>query len=149
MSLNGLGTTWPYLPQLTLTGSLLTISQAGSATVDISGTGGGGDPSTWSQYPATQSIDAASNDITGANRVESGIVRVGILEPQLGGSYIDVITDISSSGSAAFAGDVDASEGSLNTTILKTNGITSYDAGSKRTIFGDTVPPYIYNQGVS
>lgn len=146
MSLNGLGTTWPYLPQLDLCGTLLTISQAGSATVDISGTGG--DPSTWSQYPATQSIDAASNDITGANRVESGIVRVGILEPQLGGTYIDVITDISSSGSAVFAGDVDASEGSLNTTVLKTNGITSYDAGSKRTIFGNTTPPYIYNQGV-
>ena len=148
MSLNGLGTTWPYLPQLDLCGTLLTISQAGSATVDISGTGGGGDPSTWSQYPATQSVAFSSFDITGVNRTESGIVRVGVLEPQLGGTYIDIITDISSNGSASFAGDVDASEGSLNATILKTVGIDSYDAGSKRTIFGNSTPPYIYNQGV-
>jgi hypothetical protein len=133
---------------LDLCGTLLTISQAGSATVDISGTGGGGDPSTWSQYPATQSVAFSSFDITGVNRTESGIVRVGLLEPQLGGSYIDIITDVSSSGSASFAGDVDASEGSLNSTILKTNGITSYDAGARLTTFETGTLPFVAGQGL-
>jgi hypothetical protein len=82
------------------------------------------------------------------NRTESGIVRVGILEPQLGGSYIDIITDVSSSGSASFAGDVDASEGSLNATVLKTNGITSYDAGARLTTFETGTPPFVAGQGL-
>jgi hypothetical protein len=73
---------------------------------------------------------------------------VGILEPQLGGSYIDIITDVSSSGSASFAGDVDASEGSLNATALKTNGISSYDAGARLTTFETGTPPFVAGQGL-
>jgi hypothetical protein len=64
MSLNGLGTTWPYLPLLTVSGSALIISQAGDAIVDLSGTGGGGgDPATWSQYPATQAVQLGTQNL--------------------------------------------------------------------------------------
>lgn len=64
MSLNGLGTTWPYLPLLTVSGSALIISQSGDAIVDLSGTGGGGgDPATWSQYPATQAVQLGTQNL--------------------------------------------------------------------------------------
>jgi len=64
MSLNGLGTTWPYLPLLTVSGSALIISQAGDAIVDLSGTGGsGGNPATWSQYPATQQVELGTQNL--------------------------------------------------------------------------------------
>ena len=64
MSLNGLGTTWPYLPLLTVSGSALIISQAGDSIVDLSGTGGaGGNPATWSQYPATQQVELGTQNL--------------------------------------------------------------------------------------
>ena len=63
MSLNGLGTTWPYLPLLTVSGSTLIISQAGDAIVDLSGAGGGGNPATWSLYPPTQQVEFVTQNL--------------------------------------------------------------------------------------
>lgn len=111
----------------------------------ISPGGGGGNVSQWSTFPAVSDVSLVSNNILTVARTDTGIVRVGQMEPLLGGSYIEVMTDLSGA-SAIFTGDVDVSEGSVNATILKTDGIVSYNAGTKTTVFNTA--PIVSGSGV-
>jgi len=106
-------------------------------------TPGGGAVANWSTYPAVSDVTLASNNILTVARTDTGIVRVGQLAPLLGSTYIDVLTDLSSNFNVDTAGDVVSSFGtqnySLNSTGGKTEGIISYNSGTKTTVF-NTAP---------
>jgi hypothetical protein len=163
MSLNQLGTTWPFVPTLSLDGNTLTINYTGSNSVDLASVGG--DPSQWATYPAVSDLDISGYVMYNTGRVETGVIRVGTIEPELGGSNIflygtlttneDVyVSSISVVGlnstvlgiqSGGSGGDPGLST-AVSTLIQKTDGIFSYDPNTKLTVFNQ--PPLVPDSGI-
>jgi len=168
MSLNQLGSTFPFTPLLDLIGNTLYINYTGSNSVDLSAVGG--NASDWATYAATTDVDLSGNVLFNSGRVETGIIRTGLIEPQLGGSNINVDGNFLTTGSISTTQDVYVSSISMlglystvqagggggdpalsnavSTLTQKTDGIISYDAGGRLTTFENNSPPFVANQGI-
>jgi len=62
---------------ITSTNTNITIGQDEANNITLTGVGGGGDPATWSQYPATQNVNMVNYNLTSASStgiiVDSGV----------------------------------------------------------------------------
>jgi hypothetical protein len=167
MSLNQLGSTFPFTPTLNLDGNILYINYTGSNSVDLSAVGG--NPATWATYPAQGDVDLSGFVLFNSGRVETGIVRTGTLDPELGGSNIYVNANLIVDGSIQTSQDIYVSSISVlelystvsggggggggdpsttSTLVGKTTGILTYDSGARLTTFEDNNPPFVANQGI-
>lgn len=67
MSINGLGTTWPYGQLLDLSGSTLRLVPGGNySEVSLSSVGS---PALWSQYPAVQPVDIQTQNLNNVGAI--------------------------------------------------------------------------------
>jgi len=168
MSLNQLGTTWPFVPTLQLVGNTLTINYTGSNSVDLAAVGG--DPSQWASYLAVSDVDLSGNVIFNSGRVETGIIRTGLIEPELGGSNIFVEGNLLINGEVSTSQDLYVSSisflslystvqgggsgidpalsNAVSTLTQKTDGIITYDAGGRLTTFETSAQPFVAGQGI-
>jgi len=116
------------------------------------GGGGGGDVTQWSTYPAVSDVTIATYNITDVARTDTGIVRVGTIDPELGGTFVNVSVDLSGASNLTALGDVisafSTSNNSLNNVCDRAAGIVSYNPGSRLTTFENATPPFIAGQGL-
>jgi hypothetical protein len=117
------------------------------------GGGGGGDITQWSTYPAVSDVVVSSFNVTGVSRTDTGIVRVGVIDPELGGSYVQASVDISGASDFLAGDDVKSrwaqpNQTSLNDVYDRASGIVSYNSGSRITTFESATPPFLIGQGV-